>query len=669
MIFFTKRKCQVFLIFSVLQTFFGPNASSAEKCKIGIKSILQSIDARGSLMKTIAHIQAHSSNENLGFFVHPKNIPEPNENEILVGVKAVSVNPVDYKRRIRGAGTTESPTQLGYDAAGIVEKIGSRVNNFKVGDRVYYAGDVRKPGNHSEYHAVDSRLVGHAPRTLNFGEAAALPLTSLTAYEALFEKMRISQNPALNSGKKILIIGGAGGVGSIAIQLAKLSGLEVVATASRDESIRWTRTMGADFILTSRDNLKQELLDKGIGPEFDYILNTVDTDAYWQQSAELTKPFGQICSIVPPKNPVDLSILMQKSISFHFELMFTKSTFETLDRESQSQALDQIAEWIDQGLIKSTAYTNLGKISPENLATAHRLLESGKSIGKIVLSEWGDTVDESENVIRVRAFTSGSKNTGGNPAGVYLKKREMSESEMQEISKKVGLSETAFISKIPYENAFKIDFFTPTSRVPDCGHATIAAFSVIKKNFPDLTETTKILANGSLRKIQFQNNRITMVQPLAEFITSKIPISTLALGLGLQNTNPIKNIAIGKNSTGFLLIEVENQEFLKDIKPNLKVLKSWTDELNLIGVYVYVADTNKKDHYLSRMFGPSVGIEEESATGMAAALLGNYLNTLKLGNTFTIEQGTFMPKPSTSEIIVNVNTHSKEVEISGLSSY
>jgi NADPH2:quinone reductase len=307
--------------------------------------------------------------------------PKPKPFDVIVRVEAVSVNPVDFKQRRRQSSTDGEPVILGWDAAGVIEEVGSEVTDLKVGDRVFYAGSIKRPGANSELHAVDGRLVAKMPNSLTFSEAAAIPLTALTAYEALYDQLRVKQ------GQSILIIGGAGGVGSIAIQLAKLAGLQVITTASRPETFAWAKQMGADYVLNHKEPLLSQMQSLGLS-EVDAIFNTVDTEAYWAQMAELIKPFGRIVSIVESPRPLDLTLLMRKSVTFSWELMFTRSMYQTSDMSEQSKILEKIAQRIDEGKLKATKARELGTINAHNLRRAHEILESGQSIGKIVLSGW-----------------------------------------------------------------------------------------------------------------------------------------------------------------------------------------------------------------------------------------------------------------------------------------
>ncbi|HEX8441654.1 zinc-binding alcohol dehydrogenase family protein [Archangium sp.] len=312
--------------------------------------------------------------------------PKPEGKDLLVRVHAVSVNPVDTKVRSPKDKTEASPRVLGWDAAGVVEATGPDVTRFKKGDAVFYAGSILRPGCDSELHLVDERIVGPKPRSLDFAQAAALPLTALTAYEGLFDRCAIDPG-GRHAGRTLLVINGAGGVGSIAIQLAKLAGLRVIATASRPESQQWCRELGADHVINHREDIPRQLEDAG-SPEVDYIFNTVDTAGYWTVMGDVIKPFGRIVSIVETSQPLDLGRMMGKSASFSWELMFTRSRFQTPDMDEQHRALKQVAEWLDAGRLRTTLTEKLSPISAANLRAAHGKLESGKMVGKLVLEGW-----------------------------------------------------------------------------------------------------------------------------------------------------------------------------------------------------------------------------------------------------------------------------------------
>ncbi|OEJ99909.1 zinc-binding alcohol dehydrogenase family protein [Roseivirga misakiensis] len=310
--------------------------------------------------------------------------PIPTGKDLLVKVQANSINPVDFKIRESAAKdeVLATPKIIGWDAVGIVEAVGNQTSIFKVGDEVYYAGDLTRSGSNAEYQLVDERIVGHKPSKLSIAEAAAMPLTSLTAYESLFDRIKV--DPIKDKGKTVLVLAGAGGVGSIAIQLAKkLGNLTVIATASRQNSIDWCKRMGADFVV-NHHHLKNDLNKIGHS-QVDYILDFVDLEGYWDLMAEIIKPQGHIVSITESSQPLNLNILKAKSVSFHWELMYTRSMFQTDDIERQHEILNHVAELLDDGTILSTLTTTIDGFSADNLKKAHALQESGKSIGKTVI--------------------------------------------------------------------------------------------------------------------------------------------------------------------------------------------------------------------------------------------------------------------------------------------
>lgn len=311
--------------------------------------------------------------------------PTPGPRDLLVRVRAVSVNPVDWKQRQRVAQgiTLPEPRILGYDASGVVEAVGSEVGLFQPGDAVFYAGSMQRQGSNAELHLVDERIVGRKPAALTDAEAAALPLTSLTAWEAIFDRLRISEGGG--AGKALLIIGGAGGVGSIAVQVAKqLTGLEVIATASREESARWCRDLGADRIADHRDLVASV---RGLGRQFvEYILCTNDFEGHWRSLGELIAPQGAICSILGARQLPDVGPLMAKSATLAWELMFTRSTFATEDMGEQHRILDRMADLVDAGRIRTTLTRTLTGFTAANHRQAHELLEAGQMIGKLAIT-------------------------------------------------------------------------------------------------------------------------------------------------------------------------------------------------------------------------------------------------------------------------------------------
>jgi alcohol dehydrogenase len=309
--------------------------------------------------------------------------PEARGHDLLVRVEAVSVNPVDTK--VRKGGVEPGQTRvLGWDAVGVVAAAGPDVTLLRPGDRVWYAGAIVRPGANSEYHLVDERIAAPAPRTLDAPAAAALPLTAITAWEALFTRMGIDRNGA-QRGRSLLVVGGAGGVGSIAIQLAQLAGLTVIATASRPESAAWVRDLGARHVIDHGADMPAQLAALGI-PAVDYILCTNDIDRHFPALVAAVAPQGRICSILGPQKPLAVEGLFPKSASLSFELMFTRSNFQTPDMAEQHALLAEVARMVDDQRLRSTMREHFGRIDAANLARAHAALESGRTIGKIVLS-------------------------------------------------------------------------------------------------------------------------------------------------------------------------------------------------------------------------------------------------------------------------------------------
>lgn len=315
-------------------------------------------------------------------------IPKPTAQgkDLLVEVKAISVNPVDYKVRAPKDKVESEPKILGWDGSGVVVEVGDEVRGFKPGDEVYYAGDITRPGSNSEFQLIDERIVGRKPQNLDFAHAAAFPLTSITAWEALFERLNIDRQGA-DAGKSILIVNGAGGVGSIAIQLAKLVKLKVIATASRDETTAWCKKMGADEVVNHRNDLAAEIEKIGY-KNVDYILCLSHTDSHWQAMTKAIKPQGTICSIVENKQPLDMSTLKSKSASLAWEFMFTRSMYQTEDMAEQSKLLNELSQLIEDGVIMTTCNDVVKPINAQNIRDVHQRLEKGRAIGKITLADW-----------------------------------------------------------------------------------------------------------------------------------------------------------------------------------------------------------------------------------------------------------------------------------------
>lgn len=311
--------------------------------------------------------------------------PTPKGKDLLVRVNAISINPVDVKVRSPKDKVEDEPKILGWDASGVVVEVGEECKLFKPGDEVFYAGSITRPGTYCEYHLVDERIVGSKPKTLTYAESSALPLTSITAWEALFERLEINtNNKEVNKLNNILIIGGGGGVGSIAIQLAKWAGLNVIATASRIETENWVKDFGADYVINHHESFKEQLQKVEI-EHVDYILCLNNTDQHWKSMGDVIKPQGKICSIVENENPLDLNVLKSKSATFVWESMFTRSMYQTEDMIKQHLLLNKISELIDNGIIKTTMNKKLSPINAESIRKAHELVETGRMIGKIVI--------------------------------------------------------------------------------------------------------------------------------------------------------------------------------------------------------------------------------------------------------------------------------------------
>jgi NADPH2:quinone reductase len=312
--------------------------------------------------------------------------PEPRGRDIRVSVKAISANPVDYKVRKR-ANPPEGETKiLGYDAAGIVDAVGPDVTLFKAGDEVFYAGSIQRQGTNSEFHLVDERIVGRKPKTLSFAQAAALPLTSITAWELLFDRLGAVPGKSVDP-RTLLIVGGAGGVGSILIQLARrLTGLTVVATASRPESQKWCLDLGAHAVVDHSKPMKEQI-EKLKFPPVALIASLTNTDQHYKALADIIAPQGKYGLIDDPPE-FNVSVFKGKAVSIHWESMFTRSSFQTPDMIGQHYLLNDVADLIDKGVLRTTLDQTFGTINAANLRRAHALLESGKSRGKIVLEGW-----------------------------------------------------------------------------------------------------------------------------------------------------------------------------------------------------------------------------------------------------------------------------------------
>jgi len=316
--------------------------------------------------------------------------PEIGPRDLLVEVQAVSVNPVDVKVR---AGTRPPEGSefkvLGYDAAGIVRKRGRDCSLFKIGDEVWYAGSIARPGTNAELHAVDERIVGIKPKSLSFGDAAALPLTAITAWELLFDRLNVDQFKGAQASQRkgvLLIVGGAGGVGSMLIQIAsKLTALNVVATASRPETVQWSTGMGAHYVIDHHRPMKQQLQELNFG-QAEYIASLTSTDQHFSQLVEMIAPQGKIGVIDDPQT-LDVKPLKRKCASLHWEYMFARPVFDTPDILRQHDLLTEVARLVDLGTLRTTVTQRYGALNAANLRRAHALVESGRSIGKVVLED------------------------------------------------------------------------------------------------------------------------------------------------------------------------------------------------------------------------------------------------------------------------------------------
>ncbi|MGO4717263.1 zinc-binding alcohol dehydrogenase family protein [Bradyrhizobium sp. 2TAF24] len=313
-------------------------------------------------------------------------MPEPTGRDIRVAVKAVSVNPVDTKVRKRAAPPPGETKILGFDAAGVVDATGPEVTLFKPGDEVFYAGSIQRQGTNSEYHLVDERIVGRKPKSLSFAQAAALPLTSITAWELLFDRLEVQPGKSIDP-RTLLIVGGAGGVGSILIQLARrLTGLAVVATASRPESSKWCHELGAHAVVDHTRPLKEQI-DKLKLPPVRLIASLTNTDQHFPALVDILAPQGKIGLIDDPAT-LNATLLKGKAASLHWESMFTRSSFHTPDMIAQHRLLNDVGNLIDNGVLRTTLDKVLGRIDAATLRKAHAAVESGRSTGKLVLEGW-----------------------------------------------------------------------------------------------------------------------------------------------------------------------------------------------------------------------------------------------------------------------------------------
>lgn len=308
--------------------------------------------------------------------------PSPSGRDLKVKVKAVAVNPVDFKIRQNVAPETGTTKILGWDAVGEVVEVGDQASLFAPGDSVYYADDLTRQGTNAQYHVVDERIVGKKPQSLSDAQAAALPLTTITAWELLFEHLALTQDESAE--QVLLIVGASGGVGSIMVQLAAtLTSATIIATASRDSSRDWVKSLGAHHVIDHSQPMTEQIEALGVGP-VTHVASLTHTDSYLDTYVEVLKPMGKIALIDDPEN-LDIRLLKPKSISLHWEFMFTRSMFQTTDMLAQHTLLNEVSRLIDDGKLKTTFGQHLGKINAANLRKAHAILESGKSIGKLVL--------------------------------------------------------------------------------------------------------------------------------------------------------------------------------------------------------------------------------------------------------------------------------------------
>lgn len=342
-------------------------------------------------MPAVGYLQSLPVDEPAALLDLQLPVPTPGPHDVLVRVEAIAANPVDYKIRQRRAPQADASGQLkaeilGWDAAGVVVAVGDAVQSYQPGDAVFYAGALHRPGANSQYHLVDERLVGPKPHSLSFAKAAALPLTAITAWELLFDRLQLDLPAPQFQQKVLLVSGAAGGVGSVLLQLARLkTDALIIATASRPESADWVRKLGAHHVINHKLPLAEELARIGV-PAVSHVASLVDTGAYYSQFIEALAPQGKLALIDDPAEPLDIRPLKLKSLSLHWELMFTRSLFQTPDQASQQALLREVAALVDSGALQSTEGRHLGLINAANLREAHRLLESGTVIGKLVLA-------------------------------------------------------------------------------------------------------------------------------------------------------------------------------------------------------------------------------------------------------------------------------------------
>lgn len=332
----------------------------------------------------LTHYLPISDEQSLQDLMLPR--PEAQGHDLLVRVEAVSMNPVDAKQRAPKDKVENPPRVLGFDAAGVVESVGEAVTLFRPGDRVWYAGAINRQGSNAQYQLVDERIVGRAPESLTTEQAAALPLTAITAWELLFDRLSLRDENS-HRGSSLLVIGGAGGVGSVLVQLARWAGLRVVATASRPDSVRWLNDLGIGEVIDHGEPLRPQLEKLGL-PEVDRVICAVEVDDYWAQLPDILAPQGEVGLIVNPKGPLPLAIMKDKSLRIAFEMMFTRSEFQTPDMIAQHRLLTRVAQLVDAGIVRTTISEVVRPINAANLRAAHAQVESKHTLGKIVLAGW-----------------------------------------------------------------------------------------------------------------------------------------------------------------------------------------------------------------------------------------------------------------------------------------
>ncbi len=335
-------------------------------------------------MKAVGYQQCFSADNPHSLVDIELEKPVAKGRDLLVAVHGISVNPTDYKFRQKAPPARGQWRVLGFDATGVVEEVGSDVTLFKPGDKVWYAGDMTRQGSNAQYQLVDERLVGTMPQTLPFAEAAALPLTAITAWEILFDRLNIDRN---DPSKSVLVIGAAGGVGSILVQLIKrLTQLTLVGTASRPETTNWLKELGVDYVLNHHNPLSSEYMRYKL-PESDYVISLNGTEQHLPEIIKVIKPQGAF-SLIDDAEVINLMPFKQKSLSVHWELMFTRPMFQTPDMQRQHEILNEVAAMVDRGEIRTTMAEHMGLINAANLRRAHQVLEKRRARGKIVLADF-----------------------------------------------------------------------------------------------------------------------------------------------------------------------------------------------------------------------------------------------------------------------------------------